>query len=834
MVMKVLIVDDSAPDRLIMKNMLKEYTTYIACDGIEALQILKEHPDINMMILDLSMPKMDGFQVLYALKDDRHHKKLCTIILTNFDEIDNEIKGLKLGAVDFIRKPIHTEALKARIEVHMELLKTKQLLEEKLAENKLTFDTLFEQAPIGIAISQTNKPNSDAPNEGFLSMNPKFEEITGRSREELGKIGWVQITHPEDVDEDMNNFIKLQAKEISSYSIEKRLIKPDNSIVWVHVVVALLTKSEVKDGGYICLIQDITLRKEIERALAESERSKSMLLSNLQGMAYRCDYDPQWTMQFVSSGCFELTGYVPENLLQNRDVSYNDLITPKYRELLWNKWKQVLEKKEPFVYEYEIITAMGVPKWVIEIGQGIFTEQGEVEALEGIIIDISNRKEMEDKLRYRIEHDAWTGLFNYQHLENILTINIHKGFVEKGALVGVNLSAMHSLSATYGIQYSQNLIKKIARKLKSLCNNQRDLFLVFEYRFVFYIKKYRNRDELSIFSKKISRLLNSILTIESIDAGIGIVEIGQWNTIDVNHLLKHLLITSEKAIHKDDAVNNICFYDKELEENIKRREILRNELSELSTGYAVDRLFLQFQPILDLRENRIAGFEALARFKSKKLGLVPPLEFIPIIEETKHIIPIGDIIIQKACNFIKKMKSFGYTSMKVSINISAIQLLNINFTNNLLGIIRKMEVNPQHIILELTESIFSSKFETINDILNQLRNNGIESAIDDFGTGYSSLSRERELVTNYLKIDKLFIDRLLELKEEETITSDIIAIAHKMGHSAVAEGVEKEEQLRYLKIHGCDMVQGYLISKPLHEEEAISFLDTYPQNRNQK
>ncbi len=362
-------------------------------------------------------------------------------------------------------------------------------------------------------------------------------------------------------------------------------------------------------------------RKETERALAESERSKSVLLSNLQGMAYRCDYDPNWTMQFVSSGCFELTGYVPESLLQNRDVSYNDLITPKYREILWDKWKQVLEKKEPFVYEYEIITAKGIPKWVIEIGQGLFTEQGEVEALEGIIIDISNRKEMEDKLRYGNDHDAWTGLFNYRYLEEILTKNINKGLVEKDALVSVNLSAMHSLSATYGIQYSQNLIKRLARKLKSLCNNQRELFLVFEYRFVFYIKKYRSRDELLAFSKKVSSLLNSILTIESIDAGIGIIEIGKWKTFDVHHLLKNLLITSEEAIHKDDQANNICFYDKELEENIKRREILRSELSELSTGYDVDRLFLQFQPILDIKENQIIGFEALARFKSKKIGV---------------------------------------------------------------------------------------------------------------------------------------------------------------------------------------------------------------------
>lgn len=826
MVIKVLIVDDSASDRLIIQSILKGYTIYTACDGVQALQMLEKHADINMMILDINMPNMNGFQVLDAVKSDERHKELCTIILTNYEELENEIKGLQLGAVDYIRKPIHMKSLKARIEVHVELLRMHQLLEDRLAENELTFGILFQQAPIGIAISQSIEPGS-ATYGTFLTINPKFEEITGRTKEELDCIGWAQITHPEDIEADRNVLTRLKAGDIGSYSIEKRLIKADGSIVWVYEVLAHLSTKLHKEG-YICLIQDITQRKEAEQALAESERSKSVLLSNIQGMAYRCTYDREWTMQFVSNGCYALTGYLAGNLLHNKDVSFNDLITPEYREPLWKEWERVLPERAPFQYEYEITTANGVRKWVLEIGQGIYTEQGEVEALEGIIIDISFRKEMENKLRYDNEHDGWTALYNYRHLEEILTSDMLGDLSVGGSLVSVNLSAMHSLSATYGIQYSQNLIKRIANKLKLLCSVQCELFLVFEYRFVFYCKEYKTKNELFGFCEQVQSTLDSLLKIERIDAGIGVIELGDWETTDVSHLLKELLITSEKAIQGNDQGKNICFYDKQLEKDIMRREILRRELSKLSEGKDGNSIFLQFQPILDLKENRIFGFEALARYKSKELGLVSPLEFIPIIEESKHIIPIGISIIRKACSFINKLQSAGYTGIKVTINISAIQLLHKDFVENLLEEIEKMKVNPEDIILELTESIFSLRFDVINMILSQLSEKGITCAIDDFGTGYSSLSRERELVITYLKIDKSFIDRLLHLREEEAITSDIIAMAHRMGHSVIAEGVEDEKQLQYLRNHGCDMIQGYLISRPVDEDAAITLLSTYP------
>lgn len=420
MQIKILVVDDSASDRMTIKNKLSEYCILTACDGVEAMRVLEENDGINLLVLDLDMPNMNGFQVLESLNADKRYRKLRTIILTNNDELDNEIKALKLGAVDYIRKPIHMDSLKVRIDVHVALLRTEQLLEQQLDEQKLNFNMIFEQIPIGMAISLSAYPKRS--DEAVVRINSMYEQITGRTKEELISLGWAEITHPEDLEEDLNNFRKLQSGEIRIYSMDKRYIKPDGSIVWVHMIVAPLTLSNDQQFNHICLLQDITERKAIEKALNESERSKSVFLSHLPGLAYRCNYDPDWTMQYVSKGCFNLTGYPPESLLYNRDLSYNDLISPEYREAVWNEWERVIATKQPFKYEYEIITATGERKWVLELGQGIYNEQGEVEALEGIVLDISDRKAIEDTLKYNNEHDRWTGLYNRDYLVSLLEV----------------------------------------------------------------------------------------------------------------------------------------------------------------------------------------------------------------------------------------------------------------------------------------------------------------------------------------------------------------------------------------------------------------------------
>ena len=289
-------------------------------------------------------------------------------------------------------------------------------------------------------------------------------------------------------------------------------------------------------------------------------------------------------------------------------------------------------------------------------------------------------------------------------------------------------------------------------------------------------------------------------------------------------LLRRLLIASERSITEFDDDFTAYFYNDDLENSIIREGEIRQELSRIATDDDCGELFLQYQPVLDLKTDSICGFEALARLKTEMLGLVPPLEFIPIAEKTKLIIPIGKKIIYDAFCFLNKLKALGYEKITVSINVSAIQLFRPDFTSGLFEMIRDMNVNPMNIGIEITESIFTDDYDYINKIINELKDTGLHIAIDDFGTGYSSLAREKELNVNCLKIDKYFIDKLLEDDIEKAITGDIISMAHRLGHCAIAEGVEQEEQKQYLLAHGCDKIQGYLVGRPLDEKAAFELL----------
>lgn len=529
-------------------------------------------------------------------------------------------------------------------------------------------------------------------------------------------------------------------------------------------------------------------------------------------------------MRYVSSGCFELTGYYADDLLNNNKLSYNDLIAPEYQEILWNEWARILAERIPLKYEYEIITANGNRKWVLELGQGVYNKQGEVIALEGIILDISERKEIENNLKYDYEHDKWTGLFNRSCLENLLLSDAKTQSSESRAVIGINLSAVQALTTTYGFHYTQDFIKKIADTLSVYCKENRMLFNTYENRFVFYLKGYKSRNELVEFCGVLVNTLESLLSEGRIVCGIGIVEIDENNARDVDRLLKNLLIASEKAMDISNEYTNHCFFDLDMVAQINREDYIKQELNLIAAGVDNTGLFLQYQPILDSWSGRICGFEALARLTSSIYGLISPLEFIPLAEKTKLIIPIGEIIIYKALCFLKKLMNHGFDDITISINISPIQLLKSNFSEYVYSTIKELEVNPGNICLEITESAFSSNYQDINIILCGLKDYGIHIAIDDFGKGYSSLSRERELKVDCLKIDKIFIDKLLAIGPEKAITSDIISIAHKMGHCAVAEGVEHQIQKQYLQGFGCDKIQGYLISKPLDEEAAIELL----------
>jgi len=702
--------------------------------------------------------------------------------------------------------------------------KANKALSRNLAFDEALYRGAFDQAPLGVAIMNDENFVSQSLF-GHANINMMFEKILGWSNQELTHMTWAEITHPDDLKSDLEKYEPFSKGLIPGYTMEKRFLKPDGSVVWVNMSISPLIGIPDKSATHLCMIEDISARKETEKQLKEIERRQSVLLSHLPGLAYRCKYDRDWTMLFVSDGCQLLTGHAPESLLNNRDLSYNDVISPEYRDTIWNNWNICLEKKLPFQDEYEITTASGERKWVIEMGQGIYDADGNVEALEGIVLDISDRKEMENNLRYVNEHDRLTGLYNREYLETVLEADYAKNDIPGSALISINLSTVQLLTSNFGFHYTQALLKNIAEALKKLATDNKQLFKTYENRFVFYITGYQDKNDLLLFSHKIADTLQSILVPERIGGGIGIIEMEMERDFNPDRLSRRLLLASERSVNLFDRDFHPCFYDNELEAIVSRENDIRKALSGIASDQDGAGLFLLYQPILDLQTNKVCAFEALARMQTEKLGLVSPIEFIPIAERTKLILPCGEILIRKALHFLKRLIDQGYGTIRVAINISAIQLLRADFTDRLIEIIRETDVPPENIDIEITESVFASDYELINSFIKRLRDIGLQIAIDDFGTGYSSLARVKELNVDCLKIDKYFIDKLLTDGPEKVIIGEIISMAHRLGHCIIAEGVEEEVQRKYLLENGCDKLQGYLIGRPLDEDTAVAMLE---------
>lgn len=228
-------------------------------------------------------------------------------------------------------------------------------------------------------------------------------------------------------------------------------------------------------GGALVLLTDITIRRMERERLAESERSKAMILANLPGMAYRCKYDREWTMEYISEGCYELTGYKPESLIGNAELSYNDLVNRGYREFLWKSWKETIQTKAVFRGEYPITKVTGESVWVYEQGQAIYGENGEVVALEGIIIDVSARKDKENRIDFLLTHDTLTGAYNRRYfLKMEDDLDDHDSALPISLIIG-DIDGLKLINDAFGTEKGDALLVA-ATRLIGECIRERDIF----------------------------------------------------------------------------------------------------------------------------------------------------------------------------------------------------------------------------------------------------------------------------------------------------------------------------------------------------------------------
>lgn len=443
----------------------------------------------------------------------------------------------------------------------------------------------------------------------------------------------------------------------------------------------------------------------------------------------------------------------------------------------------------------------------------------------GILYYAYRKNKSNIKIAY---YDELTGLRNSKYLTEYLNQVMRNPYRKNKAVLLLNFVNFKILNITYGFLYGDEILKQIAFKIRSLLDSE-DLFFRFDGdRFIVVLDDYAGQQELRAFADKLMQILeNPIMEgtdSQYVDIQIAIVELKDRHT-STDKILQDAILTLSSI--KDSSASQLAFFNEDMEKRLLRQDKIVKVLWEVLGGKDTKSFYLEFQPKLDLMKNKVIGFEALARLRIEDLGQIAPDEFIALAEEKLLIYDLGNHILLLACEFLERLQTEGFHETSIAVNISGMQLLREDFVENLRQKCFLSEKIRKSLEFEITESVLFDHFSQINENLEEIKKMGITISLDDFGTGFSSFSRLAELNIDAVKIDKSFIGKISHKAEKNLIIADVISMAHKIGLSVVAEGVEDERQKAYLQKYGCDIIQGYLLSKPLAEEDAINFLRCY-------
>jgi len=434
--------------------------------------------------------------------------------------------------------------------------------------------------------------------------------------------------------------------------------------------------------------------------------------------------------------------------------------------------------------------------------------------------DVTNKKEMVDRLNFLATHDMLTDLpnrfFFTQQLKRVLKTN-RKTF----AIFFIDIDRFKFVNDSYGHRIGDRLLKRVANRMKSqlgeediLCRYGGDEFAILINSSVEYEKI------IGMAFKIVTRCadrfsINGYELYISLSMGIAIYP---ENGEDANSLVKHADIAMYSA--KKNGGNKFHIYVSE--EDVKPFKNF-SLLSKLKKALDNNEFQLYYQSQIDLNLGKVIGAEALIRWFSPS-GMIGPMDFIPLAEETGLIVTIGEWVLQTACQQNKKWQEQGFEPFEISVNISAHQFYHPYFVKKIQEVLETTELDAQWLNLEITETVAMQDFEVAAKIISELSKMGVKITIDDFGTGYSSLNYLANLELNYLKLDKSLIENLHTHSKKGNVTKAIIHLAQSLDLKVVAEGVEKNEELQFLQALECDIVQGFLFSKPLPAEDAYQWL----------
>ena len=628
----------------------------------------------------------------------------------------------------------------------------------------------------------------------------------------------IEILFPKQVRERLNDI-----KRITRYSnnIETKCITSNGIVLHAVITVSPQYDSEDRQIGTITNIRDITSeiasREQLNLWASVYENSGEGIIIT----------DRQNNVVSINNAFTKITGYSLDELLGGNPRVLSSGKQPReFYKRLWDTvhcdgvWRGELWNKKKSGEYY--------PLWMTI--NAVKKKNGHISHYIAICSDISVQKQREEYISHLAQHDVLTGLPNRDLLvdrlrQAIINAKRHKQMI---AVLFIDLDHFKNINDTLGHEAGDQLLIHVAERLRNLIREGDTICRQGGDEFIIVLNEIKESSNLIFLIEKFQNELSQPYLINTSSLEIS-PSIGISLYPNDGETLSELISNADVAMYhaKDMGRGNFQFFTQQLNDTINERMNIERELT---NALKRDEFSLHFQPQYSLDDNVMIGTEVLIRWNSPVLGRVPPDKFIPLSEDSGQILQIGEWVLNSAIDYARKWRDLTPNYFRFAINVSVKQIIHKEFFDQTMGALKQAGVSPHNIEVEITETALMEAVEKSAVVLENLQDNGITLAVDDFGSGYSSLNYLRQLPIDKLKIDRSFIDGIPEEDDEREITNAIISMAHGLHLTVIAEGVENDKQANFLKLAGCDEVQGYYYSKPLSENRFEDLLKSLHEN----
>ncbi|MCY9667043.1 EAL domain-containing protein [Paenibacillus alginolyticus] len=646
----------------------------------------------------------------------------------------------------------------------------------------------------------------------ILSVNPAFTTTTGYTEEEVAgqtpRILYSGKQKPE-------FYIHMWATihETGGWKGEIWNRKKNGELYLEWLTISAVRDKRGKISNYVGIFMDITERKKSEKKLQLHARvfetaSEGIMITDTKG-----------TILSVNPAFSETTGFTEAEALGRTPRMLHSGVQDA--EFYIQMWASIHEKGS---WQGEVWNKRKngeiYPEWLTI--NTVRNENGKISNYVGVFTDITERKLSEENLKYLAHYDVLTGLPNrflfHDRLSHAIAQANRQG--HWAALMFIDLDHFKLINDTLGHAVGDQLLQNASKRLESCVRTSDTVSRLGGDEFTVILPHIdETEDALLVAQKILEELALPFLIAEQelfITASIGI-SIYPFNGADSETLIKQ----ADSAMYRaKEQSNNYQLYTSNMNATFYRKMKLENGLRK---AMEKDQLRIVYQPQMDIRTGQINGIEALLRWQHPEMGMVSPNEFIQIVEENGQIVEIGEWVLRKVCEQNKAWQSAGYPPLKCAINLSPRQFKNKNLIETVKQILKETELDPSYLCFEITENISIHQIESVLTVLHDFKEIGLELAIDDFGKGHSALSYLKKYPIDTLKIDKCFVQGIEMDRGNASIAKAMIDMAHGLGLRVIAEGVETEDQLAFLKDLHCDSIQGYWLSRPLPPEGIESF-----------